>query len=145
MWLPRRPLCLRGALSKCYVSLHFQAHNGQVAAVLLPNLSKSNDLHHMSFCGRCCLVLRWHFCMKYTKPLFSLGKPLLTRMTLCKAWALLGPNIPHVASFPALIIVAKPNKTATWRPKSHSHGVQCIESRSHCTRCAKITESLVFL
>ncbi len=39
----------------------FRAHYGQVAAVLLPNLSKSSDLYHMSLCSHWRRVSRWQF------------------------------------------------------------------------------------
>ena len=59
--------------------------------------------------------------------------------------ALLGIKIHLVGPFLIQFNVAKQAFPATMRLKGRSYVLQCIALRFHCTQCAQIVQSLVFL
>ena len=125
--------------------LEFQAHTGQVAAALLPNLCMSNRLLSLVAVqppARCSLMT---FLLKHTKPLFFLWKTEPTRRSHWPGRALLGPKTTLVGPWCALIILLSANRFAISRSKVHSYEVTCISCPSHCLCYAKTMESLVFL
>ena len=123
--------------------LEFQAHNGQVAAVLLPNLCISNRLLSNVAVQPPAVCSFMDFLLKHTKPLFSFEKTEHTRRSGWAGRALLGPKTTLVDPWCALIIRLNANKFAISRPKMHSYDVKCL-SYPFRRRCyAKITESFV--
>ena len=129
-WCSLKMLCL----------LEFQAHNGQVAAVLLPNLHKSNSFLSLVAVqppARCSLMT---FLLKHTKPLFFLWKTEPTRRINWAGRALLGPKTTLVGPWCALIILLNANRFAISRSKVHSYEVTCISCTFHCLCYAKTME-----
>ena len=83
--------------------------------------------------------------LKHTNPQFYIGNTDLTRRILWDAGALLGTKIHPVGPLITHFNVAKQAFPATKRPKDRSYVLQCLALRFHCTHCAQIAESLVFL
>ena len=124
--------------------LEFQAHNGQVAAVLLPNSFISNRLlsnvavQPPAKCPSMTLFAKTH------ENIIFLCKTEPSRRQRWAGRALLGPKTTPVVPCCALTTTLKPDRFAISRPKLHSYGVKCISYPFHCRCHAKITESFAF-
>ena len=135
-WCSLKMLCL----------LEFQAHNGQVAAVLLPNLCMPYRLLSNVAVQPPAKCSSMSFLLKHMKTLFL---PFEKRNLPGGNSVPVGPywvqKPPLWAPWCALIIILKPNRFASSRPKVHSYEVTCISCPFHCLCYAKTMESLVFL
>ena len=83
--------------------------------------------------------------LKHTNPQFYMGNTDLTRRSDCNAGPYRAPKIHPVGPFLTQFNVAKQAFPATKRPRSCSYVCQCLALRFHCTHCAQIVESFVFL
>ena len=114
--------------------LEFQAHNVQVAAVLLPNLCISNRLLSNVAVQPPAMCSLMTFLLKHKKPLCFLSKNGTYPEDRLWGRALLGPKTTLVGPWRALIILLNANKFAMSRPKMHSSGFKCISYSFH-RRC----------
>ena len=83
--------------------------------------------------------------LKHTNPQFYIGKTEVRSRALWKVGPFWAPKIHLVGPFLIEFNVARQAFPATKRLKGRSYVLQCLALRFHCTHCAQIAESLVFL